>query len=579
MKFQGDITAIPITDVAQNLSANRKSGTLTLRHGVQARFVVFREGKLHSYSDHAGFSVPTWLEEKGLVDPEMLHPCVAKARKAKKKSLGEYLEESGALSAEDYRRSLKHLFEEMIYEVFSFREGTFEFRENEFLQEALDPELSGSGVELAVGPLVIESARRIDDWEAIRKCLPSDNDIYRITPSERTSILAELGEDDLARAAVELLDGTRTIREVISRIPASRFEGSRILADFVARKWARPLEGSTLLDNLGSLESTELKEKALLRLKAAFEREPGNRELLKRVASLSGELGNKEESAIFHKLLAPALLADEDADGAEKVLRQSLALNAKDLGTWQKLWALLQKRGDEKALLVFGRQMLRHLHKEGLDELARDHLVRLVELFPKERAFRFEHAQTIFQLGDRNGAVEELLVLARDSLKRNEYDEGERALAKVLEFDREHKRARELIEKVRSGKLARQRARRKSMLRTAMLCLALCGLGALVVYDYHVRREFMLTTRTVFAEGLLERGEYEKAITRLKEVKRKHLFSSIHFLEGREFLGAIEEARMRQELEKKKIPSLWPLPVTTPATQDAKKKAPEKAKR
>lgn len=547
MKFQGDITAIPITDVAQNLSSNRKTGTLTIRQGEDLRWLVFREGKIASYSDNIGFSVPGWLEGKGLVDPAVLRKAVAKARKAKRDNLGAFLERAKALKEEEYLHHLKTLFLEMLYETFTFRGGTFEFHENAVDSAVMDPEIVGAKLELAVGPILIESARQLDDWETFRKCLPSENDIYRVSPSEKKGRLRELGDDEVLAAAVELLDGTRTIREVIASIPASRFEACRAIADLVVRKWAKPIQGEELLGHLGAPSTPRQKARALVQMKAALEREPGNRVLLQRVAEMAHALGKKEESGVYLKLLAPALLEDGDRAGAERALRQSLKLNPKDIGTWQKLYEVLEQGGEERALLAFGNEMTKHLRRLGLEELARNHLSRMLVRFPALASLRFAHAESLFALGCKEEAVEELLNLARDLLKKGRLDEGERALAKIIEYDHEHKRAREIYEKVRSGKLARQRARRRQLLRSSIAAVLLAAIFVFLGYDFFARREFALATRQVFAEGLIERGQYQAAAERLTKALDRHALSLVRFLEGRELLEAIREAQARRE--------------------------------
>jgi tetratricopeptide (TPR) repeat protein len=224
-----------------------------------------------------------------------------------------------------------------------------------------------------------------------------------------------------------------------------------------------------------------------------------------------------------------------------------LKLNPKDIGTWQKLYEVLEQGGEERALLAFGNEMTKHLRRLGLEELARNHLSRMLVRFPALASLRFAHAESLFALGCKEEAVEELLNLARDLLKKGRLDEGERALAKIIEYDHEHKRAREIYEKVRSGKLARQRARRRQLLRSSIAAVLLAAIFVFLGYDFFARREFALATRQVFAEGLIERGQYQAAAERLTKALDRHALSLVRFLEGRELLEAIREAQARRE--------------------------------
>jgi tetratricopeptide (TPR) repeat protein len=566
MKFQGDIASIPITDVAQNLAANRKAGVLAIRRGEELRRIVFHDGKVVSYSDNFGFSMPQWIEDKGLADPEVLKKVLQKYRKSRRKTLGAFLEDAGVMSEEEYLSHLKSVVQEVLYETFTFRDGTFEFQENARDADALDREMVMARLELAVGPILIESARRLDDWEAIRRGLPSENDIYSIARSERSGIIQELDGDEISVEAVKLLDGSRTIHDVIAALPTTRFEAARAISNLVARKWARPLNGTELLEQLNSGAVLRDKGRLLKQLKAALEREPGNRDLLKKVAELSHEMGNSEESAVFHKLLAPALLADGDQEGAERELRQSLKLNPKDIGVWQKLYDMMEEQGDDRSLLAFGKEMSKHLRQEGLEELARDHLTRMLERFPGQTTLRVEHAETLFGLGSRAQAVEELLSLARDLMKKGGVDEAERTLAKVIEYDRDHKRAREIYDKLRSGKMAQQRAKRRSVIRGTVASLLMACMGFFIGYDFYARREFILTARQVFAEGLIERGDYKRASERLKRAQDSYPLSLVPLVEGREVLEGLEQAA-RHAAQKKASAPRAALPAGAPGSQ------------
>ena len=82
MKFQGDITAIPITEVAQNLRANRKDRILVANVADQERQIAFHDGKIISSKDNPGFSLTRWLEEK--LTPESLEKTVRRERPRQK---------------------------------------------------------------------------------------------------------------------------------------------------------------------------------------------------------------------------------------------------------------------------------------------------------------------------------------------------------------------------------------------------------------------------------------------------------------------------------------------------------------
>lgn len=546
MKFQGDIASIPITDVIQNLSANRKSGVVTIRRNNSERQIILIDGHIVSYGDSSDFSIPRWFEDKQIIDPDIFKKAQKRYKRAKKKSFGEILHELGGIEHEEYLKHVKDIVLEMLYETFSFREGTFEFDETELDLHKFDREIASANLDMSIRSVIMEAARRMDDWEAIRRSLPSENDIYQIASGEMERLKEEFEEDPVSQIAIELLDGSRSIGEVIAAVPTGKFSASRFIADLVSKKLARPVDGDELVEQL-DLGDPEEHSRALVRLKAALEREPGNQGLLLKVAELSMSEGNKDESATFYKLLAQSLYDNGELEASIKELRRSLDLSSKDIGTWKKLYDFTNQHGVKKEILKIGMEMVGYLRGAGLNELARDQLTLMMKKFSNRVDLRLEYSDTLFALGERTEAVKKLLDLARDLFQDGKQEEAEKTLAKVIEYDPNHKRAKEIYEKVRTGKLAKQRERRRVMVRTGTLVLFIAALILFMGYDLFARKEFATATREILSERLLERGYYQKAKQKIEAVKNRHPYSLMRFVEGKEIMKAIEENIKRKD--------------------------------
>ena len=551
MKFQGDITAIPITDVAQNLGANRKDGILVVNVADQERQIAFHDGKIISYKDNLGFSITRWLEEKLILDPASLKKALKRYKRARRKGLGEILEDAGVMNREEYVQLVVRLTRDALCETLTLREGTFAFYEHSAEPEALCKEVVQAGLAIPVDGVLMEAARRMDDWEAIRNSLPSENDIYRLNTSNPEAVFREIEKDEVSEWVVNMLDGTRSIREVIAAIPAGRFETSRVISQLVSRKMARPVDGTELVAQAAADGSPESCQRALVRLKAALDREPANRLVLEKVSELCLTLGHVDDAAVYQKLLAQQLLQKGDKVAAEEELRRSLELNPRDIGTWQKLYDLVAENADDKSVLIFGQDMAKQLRELGLNELARDHLARVVLRFPDNLDLRLEHADTLFALGDRRGAVEKLLGVSNGLLQKGQGEEAEKILAKVIEYDRSHKQANEIFERLRSGKIEKQRRRLRTVFRASVATVILIAIGFFIGHDIFARHQFTIATREVLAEGLIEQGKYEEAIERLEEIRERHPLSLLRFFEAREILESLEQTVRHERLRKK----------------------------
>lgn len=539
MSFQGDISSLPLCDVFQNLASNRKTGTLAMTAQDVHAAVQFEDGQIISYSDDAGFSIPQWLVDKGIVPEPGMREGLRRYRKSRKKTLGEILRDLGAIPLDEYRDWFTHLVREALCEVLSFQEGSFEFAEGQTPPEFVQREGRKLERKFAPASLIMEAARRTDDWTKIRLHIPSENEIYWISESQRQH-LAESTEDELTGEAVQLLDGSRTIRQVIDALPCSRFEACRCLADLIASKKAQPLDSAQAVER--STASGD-PQSATACLKVIHEREPNNREVLENLATLYEAQGMLEESAKYNKLLAISWLEEDDLPKGTTHLRKSLQLNPRDIITWQKLWQCTSRSGSREEILAFARRYVRHFLKLGLTEMARDRLLELVRLYPEEREFKIELADARFALGEHKAAITDLMTLGGRLLKQGDDDGAEAIFRHVLRFDRHHQRAQDLCRDIASGRVQERRRRRRRIRTLSIAAAALALLGLLVNREMRVQGRLLDFARTAWAESLIEREGCDEAIRRLERIREEYPLSIVA---ASRTSGLIEALRQRR---------------------------------
>jgi tetratricopeptide (TPR) repeat protein len=540
ISFQGELSALALADVVQNLAANRKTGTLRVLHDDKEHRVQIAEGKLVAYGDSTNFSMARWLGEKQLVEPAQLNEALRRFRKAKRKSLGAILKDLNALALDDYERHVRELFSETLYEVLSFKTGSFEFHEGELDNADVELETRTLGIELTAQSVIMEAARRMDDWQNVRSHLPSENEIYHVPPAQRARIL-EQAEDEIIADAVELLDGSLTIEQVISRLPYSRFEACRCVSKLVAAKKLQLVKGSDVIEQRQRKVADPRQE--IVCLKAILDREPNNREVLSRLASLHEELGEAPESVTYNKLLAISYSEEGDLVNAEKRLRQALKLNPRDIATWRKLWKVIRHVGDREKMAKFGTQYTTHFKRLGLMEIARDQLKEMTKLFPTEAKYKIELADVQFAVGDKKACVQGLFELARDLLSKQQLPEAETVFGRILKYDRNNQKAREYYEKLRSGVLARRKDFRQRFVRRTMVALFLTALLGFFAYDLFARTMFSQVTMDLISKDVLAERDYETAVARVEEVRQTHRFSLAAHLEGRVILEVLNSKR------------------------------------
>ncbi len=266
-----------------------------------------------------------------------------------------------------------------------------------------------------------------------------------------------------------------------------------------------------------------------------------NRPILEKLAELHAQLGQRDESATCWKLLANSFLDEGDLAGAEGSLRKSLALNPKDIVTWQKVLDTVRKGGDAKKLEVFGAELAERFKSLGLMEVVRDHLAEMVKAFPENLDFKLGFADARFALGDHKGCVADLLALGLEHHKKERWPEAERIFGQVLKYDSANARAKKHFDEISTGKLLRRKAARRRAVRLALHSAFLAAVCSYIGYDLHVRGELLEITRSVYAESLLEKGRYDDAAGRIKALEARYPFSYTTLREAVFLRAALEQ--------------------------------------
>ncbi|MCS7182415.1 MAG: DUF4388 domain-containing protein, partial [Thermoanaerobaculum sp.] len=176
MALTGDLRTIPFPEVIQLVARMRGTGLLRVRRGQVEKTVFFRRGAIcSSASNDPREFLGQYLLRMGLVEEEHLFHALLK-QEEEHRPLGAILIEQGLLAPDDLARVLRQKAEETIYDLFLWEEGEFAFVEEE-VPANLPVEL-----QLDVMAVLLEGARRSDEWARIRQLVPSMRATF--TPGE-----------------------------------------------------------------------------------------------------------------------------------------------------------------------------------------------------------------------------------------------------------------------------------------------------------------------------------------------------------------------------------------------------------
>ncbi len=225
MAIKGTLESFAVAEIFQLISHQRKTGTLEIRTEEGVAKLRFLDGTLveawpdrRSPSDYIG----SLLVRAALVSGAQVEQALESQRQSLRR-LGDILVRMGAIRASDFQEVLALQHRETAYRVLRLKRGEFEF-----VPGLVEPE-EGASVSLDVDAVLMEGCRQIDEWPSLVELVPSEKQVY--APIPEAPVDRGLSPDD--SRVLALVDGTRTVREVVDRSRLGEFLGWKAFASLV----------------------------------------------------------------------------------------------------------------------------------------------------------------------------------------------------------------------------------------------------------------------------------------------------------------------------------------------------------
>ncbi|MFN2432482.1 MAG: DUF4388 domain-containing protein [Gemmatimonadota bacterium] len=247
MALKGSLKEAGLPDILQLLALGEKTGCLSVTDNQNFGHVFFRGGRvvyanLVNREDRLGERL---LAERRVGDVE-LGAALAAQKEQPERRLGELLVERGALEVEELWRVVADQIEETIYVLFTWDRGYFHFEPGQ------EPPSSEILLSLDVSRLLLEGARRADEWARIRSLLPHRRLILgraedpatngagprETIPGGAGDELEGAGAGATAGAdhdaVLRAVDGARDVAGVLAAAGLDEFRGCQALHDLLA---------------------------------------------------------------------------------------------------------------------------------------------------------------------------------------------------------------------------------------------------------------------------------------------------------------------------------------------------------
>jgi curved DNA-binding protein CbpA len=218
----GNIKDVSLVKLLVHLNRNRKTGTLSLRTPVFTKEIYLNAGDaIFASSTYEDDRLGEMLLKADKITVEQYDKSV-EILKAAKKRLGAILVELGYLTPKDLFWGVKYQVKEIIHSMFLLEDAQYEFREGHIpTQEVIT-------LKMSMGNLIYEGVKKIDNWTKIRSEMPETDSVLRLS-TDPLSLFQGIGLSSQDGKVLSLIDGKKTIREVIENSWLGSFEALKIL--------------------------------------------------------------------------------------------------------------------------------------------------------------------------------------------------------------------------------------------------------------------------------------------------------------------------------------------------------------
>jgi uncharacterized protein DUF4388/tetratricopeptide repeat protein len=231
MALEGPLKEFHIQDVFQLLDLGRKTGALRVTSELRqtsASVSFERGGVVAATLGKTPQRIGARLVRIGKLSAKELDRALGLQEKGDSRKLGDILLANGAISRRELERQLKVQVEETILELLSWTEGHFRFEEGAPSEAIID-----SPVRIATEGLLLESARRVDEWSRIEDKVPHLKVVPKLPPADTASS----GKLDLVPFEWEVLaavDGQRDLHALADTLGRSEFDVARTVYTLAA---------------------------------------------------------------------------------------------------------------------------------------------------------------------------------------------------------------------------------------------------------------------------------------------------------------------------------------------------------
>lgn len=425
----GGASGLGILDLAslfQALAANRRTGTLRVSGGAAGEAYVYFLNGCPRLADSA--QPDSSLAEDAVVKARLLSRDDLRALREEarrtRRSPAAVLLSGERVPLDQLRGLLVRQILERCSEVMTWKSVQCEFFADQVM--GLDEDLAGFSPGIPAEGILLETARRQDEWKRIRAAFEPASDVFEAGRAPESA-------GDARRELLGLVDGYRDAQEIAAASSLNAFECCRELHDMLELGLVRTA-GTGDLARIGDLAVAEGDwAKALRLFRRAYEKDASRVDLLAKLAAACEGLGDVA-GAREHLLAFAARCMEASRFGeAVRACRRLVELAPDDAECRARLFRALLATNERGELRACGLGLADLHEKARAVERAAEVLARLRELFPDDTEIGERSARVRLAAAERTEALVEYEKVAESYMERGDLEAAVRAFRKIVE--------------------------------------------------------------------------------------------------------------------------------------------------
>ncbi|MDE3173784.1 MAG: tetratricopeptide repeat protein [Gemmatimonadota bacterium] len=222
MAIKGSLKEASLPDVLQLLAMGKKTGCLSVNYRTNFGYIYFDKGRI-SYASivNRRDRLGDMLVKNGIITADQLRAAIDAQERQRDRRIGELLMDMGYLSRDALRQHIREQIEEAVYFLFTWNQGSFNFEAD------VQPEEQEFLVSINPESLLLEGARRVDEWTLVEKKIPTFDIVFEIDRPKLARSDVELTDEQ--RALLELVDGRRDVQQIIDASGMGEFDVGKLL--------------------------------------------------------------------------------------------------------------------------------------------------------------------------------------------------------------------------------------------------------------------------------------------------------------------------------------------------------------